>query len=143
VRERESSRRKKRKMVTNSAYDAYIGEYASILVLFAVGAGLSFLLLGLSYLVGTISEAKGDTEKLSAYECGFDPFDDARSTFDVRFYLVGILFIIFDLEVSFLFPWAVCLDTLPWDGLFSMVLFLGILTVGFVYEWKKGGLNWE
>jgi NADH:ubiquinone oxidoreductase subunit 3 (subunit A) len=130
-------------MATNSAYAAYLGEYLSVFILFMVGAGLSFLLLGLSYLVGTVSEPKGDTEKLSAYECGFDPFDDARSTFDVRFYLVGILFIIFDLEVSFLFPWAVCLDSLPWEGLLSMVLFLAILTVGFVYEWKKGGLNWE
>lgn len=87
--------------------------------------------------------AKADTEKLSAYECGFDPFNDARSIFDVRFYLVAILFIIFDLEVSFLFPWCVVLGYLPSFAFWSMMSFLIILTIGFVYEWKKGALEWE
>ena len=84
-----------------------------------------------------------DAEKLSAYECGFNAFDDSRMKFDVRFYLVAILFIIFDLEVAFLFPWAVSFGSLGWLGFFSMMIFLGILTVGFIYEWKKGALEWD
>jgi NADH:ubiquinone oxidoreductase subunit 3 (subunit A) len=84
-----------------------------------------------------------DYEKLSAYECGFYPFEDARNTFDVKFYLVAILFIIFDLEVIYLFPWAVVIDKIDFFGLFSMVIFLLILTIGFVYEWVKGGLDWD
>jgi NADH-quinone oxidoreductase subunit A len=90
-----------------------------------------------------LTSQKGDSEKLSAYECGFDPFDDARNTFDVRFYLVAILFIIFDLEISFLFPWCISLGSLPLFAYWSMFLFLFILTIGFVYEWKKGALEWE
>lgn len=86
---------------------------------------------------------KPDTEKLSAYECGFDAFDDARMKFDVRFYLVAILFIIFDLEVSFLFPWAVAFGELGLFGFWSMMVFLAILTIGFIYEWKKGALEWD
>ncbi|MDP7344714.1 MAG: NADH-quinone oxidoreductase subunit A [Alphaproteobacteria bacterium] len=84
-----------------------------------------------------------DADKVSAYECGFDAFDDARSRFDVRFYLVAILFIIFDLEVAFLFPWAVSLKDIGLYGFWSMVVFLGILTIGFIYEWKKGALEWD
>jgi NADH-quinone oxidoreductase subunit A len=84
-----------------------------------------------------------DPEKLSAYECGFNAFDDARMKFDVRFYLVAILFIIFDLEVAFLFPWAITFGNLGWYGFWSMMIFLGVLTVGFVYEWKKGALEWD
>ena len=84
-----------------------------------------------------------DAEKLSAYECGFNAFDDARMKFDVRFYLVAILFIIFDLEVAFLFPWAITFGELGWFGFWSMMIFLGVLTVGFVYEWKKGALEWD
>jgi NADH-quinone oxidoreductase subunit A len=84
-----------------------------------------------------------DAEKLSAYECGFNAFDDSRMKFDVRFYLVAILFIIFDLEVAFLFPWAVSFGTLGWMGFISMMIFLGILTIGFIYEWKKGALEWD
>lgn len=84
-----------------------------------------------------------DAEKLSAYECGFNPFDDARMRFDVRFYLVAILFIIFDLEVAFLFPWAVSFGTLGWFGYGSMMAFLVVLTIGFIYEWKKGALEWD
>ena len=90
-----------------------------------------------------IARQKPDSEKLSAYECGFEPFEDARIKFDVRFYLVAILFIIFDLEVAFLFPWAVSLGDIGVFGFWSMVVFLGILTIGFVYEWRRGALEWE
>ena len=84
-----------------------------------------------------------DPEKLSAYECGFEPFDDSRMEFDVRFYLVAILFIIFDLEIAFLFPWAISLGGIGALGFWSMMFFLGVLTIGFIYEWKKGALEWE
>ena len=94
----------------------------------------------LAYLV---AEQRPDPEKLSAYECGFEAFADSRGQFDVRFYLVSILFIIFDLEVAFLFPWAVSLGKIGLFGFWSMVVFLGILTIGFIYEWKKGALEWE
>lgn len=118
----------------------YISEYYSIPVIIILAFLIAMVILALSYVVGV---TRLDTEKLSAYECGFDPFDDSRSAFDVRFYLVGILFIIFDLEVSFLFPWAVSLHSIPSEGLLSMTVFLVILTVGFVYEWLQGALNWE
>ena len=107
------------------------------------------LLIGVALLVAPfiVAYSKPDTEKLSAYECGFNAFDDARMKFDVRFYLVAILFIIFDLEVAFLFPWAVSLMDLPEAAqrfaFWSMMVFLGVLTVGFIYEWKKGALEWE
>lgn len=84
-----------------------------------------------------------NSEKLSAYECGFNAFDDSRMKFDVRFYLVAILFIIFDLEVAFLFPWAASFDSLGWAGFWSMMIFLAVLTIGFIYEWKKGALEWD
>ena len=90
-----------------------------------------------------VARQRPDPEKLSPYECGFEPFDDARSRFDVRYYLVAILFIIFDLEVAFLFPWAVSLGDIGMFGFWSMIVFLGVLTVGFIYEWKKGALEWE
>ena len=115
-------------------------EYLGILVFIVVSTVVSLVVFGLSYVVST---KRPDSEKVSAYECGFDPFDDARTTFDVRFYLVAILFIIFDLEVSFLFPWALTLGQIPMFGYGSMFVFLLILTIGFVYEWKKGALNWE
>ena len=98
------------------------------------------LLLGLGFLIG--SGEKRD-EQLSPSECGFEAFDDSRMKFDVRYYLVAILFIIFDLEIAFLFPWAVSLDTIGKFGLISMALFLAILVVGFIYEWKKGALEWD
>ncbi|GEO13600.1 NADH-quinone oxidoreductase subunit A [Microvirga aerophila] len=103
------------------------------------------LVIGLALLVAPfiVAYSNPDTEKLSAYECGFNAFDDARMKFDVRFYLVAILFIIFDLEVAFLFPWAITFGTLGWFGFISMMIFLGVLTVGFVYEWKKGALEWD
>ena len=94
----------------------------------------------ISFVIG---ESKPDNEKLSAYECGFEAFDDARGRFDVRFYLVAILFIIFDLEVAFLFPWAISLGKIGIFGFWSMMFFLLVLTVGFIYEWKKGALEWE
>jgi NADH-quinone oxidoreductase subunit A len=111
-----------------------------ILIFFGVAIGMAGLMVLASFIV---ARQNPDPEKLSAYECGFEAFDDARSRFDVRFYLVAILFIIFDLEVAFLFPWAVSLGDTGVFGFWSMVVFLGILTVGFIYEWKKGALEWE
>ena len=106
--------------------------------------GIAFFISGALLLSPfLIAVRKPDPEKVSAYECGFDAFDDARMKFDVRFYLVAILFIIFDLEVAFLFPWAVAFSKLGATGFWSMMVFLGVLTVGFVYEWKKGALEWE
>jgi NADH-quinone oxidoreductase subunit A len=103
------------------------------------------LVIGLALLLAPfmVAHQSPDAEKLSAYECGFNAFDDARMKFDVRFYLVAILFIIFDLEVAFLFPWAITFGELGWFGFWSMMIFLGVLTVGFAYEWKKGALEWD
>jgi NADH-quinone oxidoreductase subunit A len=103
------------------------------------------LVIGLALMLSAflIAIRRPDAEKLSAYECGFDAFDDARMHFDIRFYLVAILFIIFDLEVAFLFPWAISLKEVGMFGFWSMMVFLGILTVGFVYEWRKGALEWN
>ncbi len=115
-------------------------EYLPILIFLAIAVGLSLAMVAASFVVGT---QRPDSEKLSAYECGFEAFNDSRRQFDVRFYLVAILFIIFDLEVAFLFPWAVSLGDIGLFGFWSMVVFLGILTIGFVYEWKKGALEWE
>jgi NADH:ubiquinone oxidoreductase subunit 3 (subunit A) len=114
-------------------------EYVPILVYFVIASALSLVLLVLPFLFGS---RKGDPEKVSPYECGFDPFDDARSRFDIQFYLVAILFIIFDLEVTFLFPWALVLKKVGFFGFWSMMVFLFVLTVGFVYEWRKGALDW-
>jgi len=115
-------------------------EYLSILIYIIASLVISIILLLASYLLAV---QQADPEKISAYECGFNPFDDARHKFDVRFYLVGILFIIFDLEVMFLFPWAVTLNKINQFGYYSMMIFLFILTIGFIYEWKKGALDWE
>ena len=115
-------------------------EFVGIFVYFIIALALSLILVGVSFIFAT---KKSDPEKISAYECGFDPFDDARSRFDIQFYLVAILFIIFDLEVSFLFPWCVVISNLPLFAFWSMFVFLFILTIGFVYEWKKGALEWE
>ena len=117
-----------------------MNEYIPLLLLIGVSFLLSMLILGLSFVFST---QKADPEKVSAYECGFDPFDDARARFDIRFYLVAILFIIFDLVVTFLFPWAISLNKVELFGFWSMVIFLCILTIGFVYEWRKGALDWE
>ncbi|MCH9693799.1 MAG: NADH-quinone oxidoreductase subunit A [Gammaproteobacteria bacterium] len=115
-------------------------EYLPVLIFLGVGAGIGLLLLGLGFLIG---HGQKDEQKLSPYECGFEAFDDSRMKFDVRYYLVAILFIIFDLEIAFLFPWAVSLDSVGKFGLLSMALFLAILVVGFIYEWKKGALEWD
>ena len=115
-------------------------EYLPILIFLCIAAGLGMLLLGLGFLIGS---GEKDGEKLSPYECGFEAFDDSRMKFDVRYYLVAILFIIFDLEIAFLFPWAVSLDAVGKFGLLAMALFLAILVVGFIYEWKKGALDWS
>jgi NADH-quinone oxidoreductase subunit A len=117
-----------------------LAEYFPILVFLGIAAAIACAMVGGALLA---AHQKPDTEKLSAYECGFEPFDDTRRRFDVRFYLVAILFIIFDLEVAFLFPWAVTLNEIGWFGFMSMMGFLGVLTVGFIYEWRKGALDWE
>ncbi len=117
-----------------------IFDYLPVLIFFVVAAVVSLSAVGLSLI---LAEQKPDSEKLSAYECGFEAFSDTRRKFDVRFYLVAILFIIFDLEVAFLFPWAVSLDSTGLFGFWSMMLFLFVLTIGFIYEWKKGALEWE
>lgn len=115
-------------------------QYLPILIFLGIAGGLAVAILMASFI---IARQRPDSEKLSPYECGFEPFEDARSRFDVRFYLVAILFIIFDLEVAFLFPWAITLSATGQFGFWSMVVFLGVLTVGFVYEWRKGALEWE
>ena len=115
-------------------------EYLPILIFLVIAVGLTGLMIGASFIV---ARQKPDSEKLSPYECGFEAFDDARRRFDVRFYLVSILFIIFDLEVAFLFPWAITLGKIGAFGFWSMIVFLAVLTVGFVYEWMKGALEWE
>ncbi|SRR5579885_1843451 len=115
-------------------------EYLPILIFIAIAGALA---LAFTIVPFVIAPQKPDPEKLSAYECGFNAFGDARMRFDVRYYLVSILFIIFDLEVAFLFPWAVSLGKIGVYGFWSMMVFLGVLTVGFIYEWKKGALEWE
>nr|YP_009441356.1 NADH dehydrogenase subunit 3 [Lympha mucosa]ATN23365.1 NADH dehydrogenase subunit 3 [Lympha mucosa] len=115
-------------------------EYSIILLFLIFATFISILIFLLSYF---LIFQKANQEKVSAYECGFNPFDDARATFDVRFYLIAILFLIFDLEISFLFPWSIVLGNLSYFGFWNMLIFLIILTVGFVYEWCKGALEWE
>ena len=122
------------------ALDAMLLEYLPILIFLGIAAAMAVAAVAASYI---IARQRPDSEKNSAYECGFEAFDDARGQFDVRFYLVAILFIIFDLEIAFLFPWAISLGTIGMLGFWSMVVFLAVLTVGFVYEWKKGALEWE
>ena len=117
-----------------------LAEYFPILLFIGIAIVLTSLMITSSFIW---AEQRPDPEKLSAYECGFEAYSDARMRFDVRFYLVSILFIIFDLEVAFLFPWAVALGDIGAFGFWSMMVFLGILTVGFIYEWKKGALEWE
>ena len=118
----------------------FLTEYLSIIIFLFLAIFLSIGFVAANFLA---SPSNPDPEKLSAYECGFDAFDDSRMEFDVRFYLVAILFIIFDLEIAFLFPWAISLGNIGIIGFSSMMIFLFILTVGFVYEWKKGALDWE
>jgi len=120
--------------------DALLLEYLPIVIFIGLAGVIATALLVIPFI---IAPSKPDPEKLSAYECGFNAFSDARMKFDVRFYLVSILFIIFDLEVAFLFPWAISLGKIGLFGFWSMVVFLAVLTVGFIYEWKKGALEWE
>jgi NADH-quinone oxidoreductase subunit A len=120
--------------------EALLLDYLPILIFLGIAVGMTLMILMASFVV---ARQRPDTEKLSPYECGFEPFEDTRGRFDVRFYLVAILFIIFDLEVAFLFPWAVSLGNIGMFGFWSMMFFLAILTIGFVYEWKKGALEWE
>jgi NADH-quinone oxidoreductase subunit A len=120
--------------------DAMLREYLPILIFLGIAVAIAGAAVIASLIIG---RQKPDPEKLSAYECGFPSFEDARGRFDVRFYLVSILFIIFDLEVAFLFPWAVALGDVGVYGFWSMMLFLVVLTVGFAYEWRKGALEWE
>jgi NADH-quinone oxidoreductase subunit A len=120
-------------------YD-FLREYLSIVLFLFVALGLSIGFVVANFLV---APSNPYPEKLSAYECGFEAFDDSRMEFDVRFYLVAILFIIFDLEIAFLFPWAISLGNIGLLGFWSMMIFLGVLTIGFIYEWKKGALEWE
>jgi NADH-quinone oxidoreductase subunit A len=117
-----------------------VSNYLPIMIFLGLAIGLGLLLI---LAAAVIAVRNPDPEKVSAYECGFNAFDDARMKFDVRFYLVSILFIIFDLEVAFLFPWAVAFGEISMVAFWSMMVFLGVLTIGFAYEWKKGALEWE
>jgi NADH-quinone oxidoreductase subunit A len=117
-----------------------LAEYVPVLIFLAVAGGLGLLLFALGYV---FAPRRPDPEKTSAYECGFEAFEDSRMKFDVRYYLVAILFIVFDLEIAFLFPWAVALDRIGLVGIAAMGVFLLVLIVGFVYEWKKGALEWD
>ena len=118
----------------------FLKDYLPIIIFLIIALGLSLAFVFLNFI---FSPKKPDPEKLSAYECGFEPFSDSRMEFDVRFYLVAILFIIFDLEIAFLFPWAISLGKIGFFGFVSMMIFLFILTIGFIYEWKKVALYWE
>ena len=117
-----------------------LANYAPILIFLTISTVLGLVLLGLGFALGG---GEKDAAKLSPYECGFEAFEDTRMRFDVRYYLVAILFIIFDLEIAFLFPWAIVLDQIGMFGFLAMMLFLGVLVIGFIYEWKKGALEWE
>ena len=120
--------------------ESLLHDYFPILVFLAIAGGVAAAMVTASF---SVARQRPDSAKLSPYECGFEPFDDARIRFDVRYYLVAILFIIFDLEVAFLFPWAVSLADVGALGFWSMIVFLAVLTIGFIYEWKKGALEWE
>jgi NADH-quinone oxidoreductase subunit A len=122
------------------AMENLLASYLPLVIFIGISAAIGLALLVAPFIIAIKNP---DPEKLSAYECGFNAFDDARMKFDIRFYLVSILFIIFDLEVAFLFPWAVAFGDLGWYGFWSMMIFLGVLTVGFIYEWKKGALEWD
>jgi len=118
----------------------FLSEYLSIIIFLFIALALS---IGFVFINFILSPKNPDPEKLSTYECGFEAFSDSRIEFDIRFYLVAILFIIFDLEIAFLFPWAISLGNIGLLGFFSMMIFLSVLTIGFIYEWKKGALEWE
>lgn len=126
--------------VSEAHGNVMLANYAPILIFLAIATGLGLVLLALGFALGG---GQKDAEKLSPYECGFEAFEDTRMRFDVRYYLVAILFIIFDLEIAFLFPWAVSLDSIGLFGLAAMGVFLVVLIVGFIYEWRKGALEWD
>ncbi len=130
----------RRAMPGRGGLDELLREYLPIMFFLAIAIVIAVAMVATSYV---LARQRPDAEKISSYECGFEPFEDARSKFDVRFYLVAILFIIFDLEVAFLFPWAVSLEEIGGFGFWSMFIFLVVLTVGFAYEWRKGALEWE
>ena len=117
-----------------------LSNYLPVLIFVIISLVIAVIVIVLGYVLGT---RRPDSEKLSPYECGFEAFEDSRMKFDVRYYLVAILFIIFDLEIAFLFPWAIVLDQIGLFGFAAMAVFLGILVIGFIYEWKKGALEWE
>jgi NADH-quinone oxidoreductase subunit A len=117
-----------------------LDNYLPVLIFIVIGLGLGAVMIAMGAMLGP---RRPDSEKQSPYECGFEAFEDSRMKFDVRYYLVAILFIIFDLEIAFLFPWAVVLDEIGMFGFLAMMVFLGVLVVGFVYEWRKGALEWE
>jgi NADH-quinone oxidoreductase subunit A len=117
-----------------------IENYLPVLIFIIVGLAIGGIMVALGFVLGP---HRPNSEKLSPYECGFEAFEDSRMKFDVRYYLVAILFIIFDLEIAFLFPWAIVLENIGWFGYIAMSIFLGILVIGFIYEWKKGALEWE
>ena len=117
----------------------FLTNYFSIFIFFIAGVILATIIFFLSYV---LTSKLDDTEKLTAYECGFNPFSDARAEFDIKFYIVALLFLIFDLEISFLFPFSVCFDIIPFKGFATMLFFLFVLTIGFYFEWKKGALDW-
>ena len=119
---------------------SFLSEYLPILLFLFIGIALAVGMTAMSFIIGDI---KPNKEKLSAYECGFEAFENTRMKFDVRYYLVAILFIIFDLEIAFLFPWAIVLDDIGMFGFVAMIIFLLVLVIGFVYEWMKGALEWE
>lgn len=125
---------------TADGIQTVLENYLPVLIFLGIAGGLGVVLLALGFAFG---RGDKDAEKLSPYECGFEAFEDSRMKFDVRYYLVAILFIIFDLEIAFLFPWAVSLDSIGGFGLLAMALFLTVLIVGFIYEWKKGALEWD
>ena len=121
-----------------------LANYLPVLIFLTVATGLALLLMSLGLIIGRLSaKSRADAQKLSPYECGFEAFEDSRMKFDVRYYLVAILFILFDLEIAFLFPWAVVLPEIGLFGFVAMMIFLAVLVVGFIYEWKKGALEWE
>lgn len=121
-------------------FPLYLAEYMPIVIFFCIAGGISLIMVCLAWMRG---KRKPNSAKDSPYECGFEPFENTRHRFDIKFYLVSILFIIFDLEVAFLFPWAVSLGDIGVSGFFSMLFFLFLLTIGFIYEWRKGALDWE
>jgi NADH-quinone oxidoreductase subunit A len=130
--------------VSSTAPTTLLSNYFHVLIFLAIGCAVGVGgIVGSGVIARIVGAQKPDSEKLSPYECGFEAFEDARMKFDVRYYLVAILFILFDLEIAFLFPWAIVLQQIGWFGMVAMMIFLGILVVGFIYEWKKGALEWE